>query len=220
MTIRVVIADDQPMVRAGLTMLLSPEDDIEVVGQAATGEEALRVIAETMPDVAMLDLRMPGMGGAEATRAIISERQTDPDALTRVLIITTFDDDEAVYGALRAGASGFMLKHASPTEIADAVRRVAAGDVWLDPSIAGRIIDALRPRTPISGAALAKLLTPREQEVLRLMADGLSNEEIRQTLYLSLGTVKTHVARVLLKTGSRDRSAAVALAYRSGFVIP
>lgn len=220
MTIRVVIADDQPMVRAGLTMLLSTEDDIDVVGQAATGEAALRLVAETLPDVTMMDLRMPGLGGIEATRAIVAERESDPNALTRVLVITTFDDDETIYGALRAGASGFMLKHASPSEVADAIRRVAAGDVWLDPSIAGRIIDNLRPRETVTGTALAKLLTPREREVLRLMADGLSNDEIRQELYLSMGTVKTHVARVLLKTGSRDRSAAVALAYKSGFVMP
>lgn len=220
MSIRVVIADDQPMVRVGLTMLLSPEDDIDVVGEAATAEEALRIIAATLPDVVMMDLRMPGMGGIEATRAIVAERETDANALTRVLVITTFDDDETVYGALKAGASGFMLKHASPTEVADAIRRVAAGDVWLDPSVAGRIIDNLRPRETITGTMVAGLLTPREREVLRLMADGLSNDEIRQKLYLSMGTVKTHVARVLLKTGSRDRAAAVALAYKSGFVVP
>lgn len=217
--IRVLIADDQPMVRAGLTMLLSAEDDIEVIGEAATGEAALREVAASEPDVVLMDLRMPGIGGVEATRTIVADRMDHPDAISRVLVITTFDDDETVYAALRAGASGFMLKHASPTEVADAVRRVAAGDVWLDPSVAGRVVDSLRPPRP-SAAAVADLLTPREQEILRLMADGLSNDEIRQQLFVSMATVKTHVARVLLKTGSRDRAAAVALAWKSGFVTP
>lgn len=215
--ITVVLADDQPLVLAGLRMLLEAEADIEVVGEASNGADALACVAEHAPQVVLMDLRMPGMDGAEATRRIVAERGAS-ETPTRVLVLTTFNDDDALYGALRAGASGFMLKHASATEVADAVRRVAQGDVWLDPAVAGRVLENLRPPTPAAEIEAIALLTPREREVLTLVAQGMSNDEIKRTLWLSEATVKTHVARILMKTGSRDRAAAVALAYRSGFV--
>lgn len=219
MTISVLVVDDQALARAGATMLLSAEADITVVGEAADGEGAVREAHRLQPDVVLMDLRMPGIGGVDATRQLVAERESAPNSLVRVLVMTTFDDDQLVYEALRAGASGYLLKHASPTEIADAVRRVAAGDAWLDPSIAARIIASMRP--PVAESIdLSSLLTAREQEVYRLIALGLSNGDIRDYLTLSEATVKTHVARILLKTGSRDRAAAVALAYRSGFVRP
>lgn len=219
MTISIVIVDDQALARAGATMLLSAEPDMTVVGEADTGEGAIREAARLRPDVVLMDLRMPGIGGVEATRQLVAERDTSPNALVRVLVMTTFDDDQLVFEALRAGASGYLLKHASPTEMADAVRRVAGGDAWLDPTIAARVIERLRPPVaqPIDVAAL---LTAREQEIYRYIAMGLSNGDIRKHLTLSEATVKTHVSRILLKTGSRDRAAAVALAYRSGFVRP
>lgn len=219
MPISVLIVDDQPLARAGITMLLSAEDDLEVVGEAGTGLEALEQAGRLRPDVVLMDVRMPGMDGVTATRRLVDENEQQPDRLTRVLIMTTFDDEEIVFEALRAGASGYLLKHASPTEIADAVRRVAAGDTWLDATAATRLIEHLRPRAA-DRTDVAALLTPREQEVLRMIAGGLSNTDIRKSLVLSEATVKTHVARILLKTGSRDRAAAVALAYRSGFVLP
>lgn len=213
----VLIVDDQALVRAGISMLLAGEPGLEVVGEAASASEALDKVRELHPDVVLMDVRMPGMDGVAATRELAAE--TGSDHLVKVLIMTTFDDEDVVVEALQAGASGYLLKHASPTEIADAVRRVAAGDTWLDATAATRLVERLRP----SGADqtdVAALLTPREQEVLRMVAAGLSNVEIRDLLFLSEATVKTHVARILLKTGSRDRAAAVALAYRSGFVHP
>ena len=213
----VLIVDDQALVRAGISMLLAGEPGLEVVGEAASASEALGKVRELHPDVVLMDVRMPGMDGVAATRELVAE--TGSDHLVKVLIMTTFDDEDVVVEALQAGASGYLLKHASPTEIADAVRRVAAGDTWLDATAATRLVERLRP----SGADqtdVAALLTPREQEVLRMVAAGLSNVEIRDLLFLSEATVKTHVARILLKTGSRDRAAAVALAYRSGFVHP
>ena len=213
----VLIVDDQALVRAGISMLLAGEPGLEVVGEAASASEALDKVRELHPDVVLMDVRMPGMDGVAATRELVAE--TGSDHLVKVLIMTTFDDEDVVVEALQAGASGYLLKHASPTEIADAVRRVAAGDTWLDATAATRLVERLRP----SGADqtdVAALLTPREQEVLRMVAAGLSNVEIRDLLFLSEATVKTHVARILLKTGSRDRAAAVALAYRSGFVHP
>lgn len=217
MTISIVVVDDQALARAGATMLLSAETDMTVVGEADSGEAAIREAARLHPDVVLMDLRMPGMGGVEATRQLVAERDTSPNALVRVLVMTTFDDDQLVFEALRAGASGYLLKHASPTEMADAVRRVAGGDAWLDPTIAARVIERLRP--PVAQSIdIAALLTAREQEIYRYIAMGLSNGDIRKHLTLSEATVKTHVARILLKTGSRDRAAAVALAYRSGFV--
>lgn len=218
MTIKVLLVDDQPLVRAGARMLLSAEPDLVVVGEADDGKSALQEVARLEPDVVLMDLRMPGMGGVEATRLLVGDR-ADGGATVKVLVMTTFDDDELVMSALKAGSSGYLLKHASPTEMADAVRRVAAGDVWLDPAIAVRVIERLRPAAGVV-VDITALLTPREQEVFRLVAAGLSNGDIVRLLTLSEATVKTHVARILLKTGSRDRAAAVALAYRSGFVRP
>lgn len=220
MTVTVVLADDQPMVRAGVRMLLSVDPAIQVVGEASDGHEAIAAVERLRPDVIVMDLRMPGTDGAEATRRIVAEQEHTPDALTRVLVLTTFDEDADVYAALRAGASGFLLKHASADVLATAIRRVAEGESWLDPAVVGRVIRALRLPPGPDGAAVAAVLTPREREVLTLVAQGLSNAELCDRLFLSEATVKTHVARVLMKTGSRDRAAAVALAYRSGFVRP
>ncbi|AQP51877.1 response regulator [Tessaracoccus flavescens] len=220
MTVTVVLADDQPMVRAGVRMLLSVDPAIQVVGEASDGHEAIAAVERLRPDVIVMDLRMPGTDGAEATRRIVAEQEHTPDALTRVLVLTTFNEDADVYAALRAGASGFLLKHASADVLATAIRRVAEGESWLDPAVVGRVIRALRLPPGPDGAAVAAVLTPREREVLTLVAEGLSNAELCDRLFLSEATVKTHVARVLMKTGSRDRAAAVALAYRSGFVRP
>jgi len=207
------------MVRAGLTMLLNAEADLTVVGEATSGTEALELARHLTPDIVLMDVRMPGMDGVTATQHLVQESQANPNQLVKVLIMTTFDDEDVVVGALQAGASGYLLKHASPTEIADAIRRVLAGDTWLDATAATRLVDRLRARSQDT-TDLAALLTPREQEILRFVAAGLSNQEIRDHLVLSEATVKTHVSRILLKTGSRDRAAAVALAYRSGFVAP
>lgn len=215
--ITVFIVDDQPLVRAGVAMLLSGEEGIEVVGEAASADDALPQVRSLQPDVVLMDVRMPGMDGVRATRELVADAASDK--LVRVLVMTTFNDEDVVVDALQAGASGYLLKHASPTEIADAVRRVASGDTWLDATAATRLVERLRPRGAVD-TDVAALLTPREQEVLRMVAAGLSNTDIRKLLFLSEATVKTHVARILLKTGSRDRASAVALAYRSGFVHP
>ncbi len=225
MSLTVLLADDQDLVRSGLRMLLDAESDIEVVAEARDGSEAVELATRVRPDVVVMDLRMPGMDGREATEQILQAQADGVDRLTKVLVLTTFDGDEDVYGALRAGASGYLLKHSSPGEVAQAIRRVASGESWLDPRVTGRVIAAVRDlavRTAAPGrspeAAALEALTPREREVLTLVAQGLSNGEIRDRLVLSEATVKTHVARILMKTGSRDRASAVALAYRSGFV--
>ena len=215
--IRLVVVDDHPVVRDGIAGMLESDERVEVVGEAADGVEALAQVHRLDPDVVLMDLRMPGMDGVAATRELVADAGSDQ--LVRVLVMTTFNDEDVVVEALQAGASGYLLKHASPTEIADAVRRVASGDTWLDATAATRLVERLRPRSAVS-TDVAALLTPREQEVLRMVAAGLSNTDIRKLLFLSEATVKTHVARILLKTGSRDRAAAVALAYRSGFVHP
>ena len=226
MTISIVVADDQALIRAGLVMLLATQPDLDVVAEAADGAEAVRLAREVHPDVVLMDVRMPVMDGVAATRQIAADVPAPGRlGLTKVLILTTFNDDEAVLGALRAGASGFLLKHAAPTELVAAVRSVASGEAWLDPSVAGQVITALAqsadgPAGPPTPQELADRLTRRELEVLTLMAQGLSNGEIRDRLVLSEATVKTHVARVIMKTGSRDRTAAVVLAYRSGLVLP
>ena len=219
MTTTVMIVDDQPMVRAGLKMLLDAEPDLEVVGEAGSGAEALKLARQLQPDVVLMDVRMPGMDGVTATQQLVQESQPNPNQLIKVLIMTTFDDEDVVVQALQAGASGYLLKHASPTEIADAIRRVLAGDTWLDATAATRLVSRLRSRSQDT-TDLGSLLTPREQEVLRYVAAGYSNQEIRDAFVLSEATVKTHVSRILLKTGSRDRAAVVALAYRSKFVSP
>ncbi|GAA2084858.1 response regulator [Actinomadura alba] len=217
--IRVLIVDDQTIVRAGFAALLNAQSDISVVGEAGDGREAVRIAASACPDVVVMDIRMPGMDGIEATRRILARPGADS---LRVLVLTTFDVDEYVYAALAAGASGFLLKDATADDLVGAVRIVARGDALLAPQVTGRLIREFtrqhrsRPRPP---AELASL-TARETEVLVLMAGGLSNAEIAARLVVSEHTVKTHVARVFTKLGLRDRAQAVMLAYESGLVVP
>lgn len=221
MTIRVVVADDQGLVRSGFTMLLSGEADIEVVGEASNGVEAVALAASAHPDVMLMDVRMPVMDGLEATRRISG----DPSmASTRVVILTTFDLDEYVHEALRAGASGFLLKDTLPVDLLTAVRVVAAGDALIAPRITRRLIEefAKRPEPSAVVAASATLdqLTDREREVFELVAKGQSNAEIAAGLYVSHATVKTHVSRLLMKLDARDRAQLVMIAYETGAVLP
>ncbi|MFE0130404.1 response regulator [Streptomyces sp. NPDC059037] len=215
-TIRVLIADDQIMVRQGFTVLLDAEPDIEVIGQAVDGADAVARVAELTPDVVLMDIRMPELSGIEATRRITSAL---PDV--RVLVLTTFDLDEYVYEALRAGASGFLLKDASADQLAEAVRVVAAGDALLAPGITRRLIAEFSrigqgPRGPLKPRAGD--LTTRETEVLALIAQGLSNAEIAAKLVVAEQTVKTHVGRILVKLGLRDRTQAAVFAWETGLV--
>ena len=214
--IGVLIADDQALMRGGFRMILDAEPDIEVVGEAIDGADAVRGFERLHPDVVVMDVRMPAMDGIEATRRITA---LEPPG--RVLMLTTFDLDEYVYEALRAGASGFLLKDRPPEELVQAVRVVAAGDALLAPTVTRRLIEefARRPGTPAAPAALGEL-TDREREVLVLMARGRSNAEIAGDLFVAETTVKTHVGRVLHKLGLRDRAQAVVLAYESGLVQP
>jgi DNA-binding NarL/FixJ family response regulator len=218
-TIRVVIVDDQGMVRTGFGVLLNAQPDIEVAGEAVNGEEGLRRIAELRPDVVLMDVRMPVMDGLEATRRLLADTA---GGAPKVLMLTTFDLDDYVYEALRAGASGFLLKDASATELADAVRVVAAGDALLSPSITRRLIAEFSrlggPRAP-SRKRLDEL-TERETEVLALVARGLSNGEIAGRLVVAEQTVKTHFGRILMKLGLRDRPQAIVYAYEVGLVRP
>ncbi|MFI0776995.1 response regulator [Streptomyces sp. NPDC021212] len=216
MTIRVVLADDQPLVRSGLRVLMADHPDLVVVGEAATGSEAVRLVSDLSPDVVVMDIRMPGMDGIEATRLI-----TAGPATTRVLVLTTFDEDEHVYGALRAGASGFVVKDMALDDILAAIRVVAAGDALIAPSVtrrliadfAGRSRDAPRrsPR-PVEG------ITEREREVLTLVGRGRSNTEIAEDLFITVATAKSHVSRLLTKLGARDRVQLVITAYETGLV--
>ncbi|HZI34853.1 MAG TPA: response regulator transcription factor [Gaiellales bacterium] len=217
MTARVLIADDQEMVRAGFRMLLDSQPDIEVVGEAGNGEEALAVARRQHPDVVLMDVRMPVLDGIAATRQLIS----DPSVDTRVLVLTTFDLDEYVYGALRAGASGFLLKDAPPEQLIDGIHTVAAGEALLAPSITQRVIHAFvsLPAKPQPMPELDEL-TAREREVLELLARGLSNAEIASQLVITQTTTKTHVARVLAKLRLRDRVHAVIYAYEVGIITP
>jgi DNA-binding NarL/FixJ family response regulator len=217
--IKVLIADDQALVRTGFRMILDAEDDLEVTGEAADGLEAIAAVKSTRPDVILMDVRMPNMNGIEATRELVDKDDVEP---IRVLILTTFDLDEYVYDALRAGASGFLLKDAPPEELVHAVRVVERGDALIAPSITKRLIEEISQRPAQQGADPEALesLTQRELEVLQLMARGLSNHEIAQELFVSDTTVKTHVGRVLMKLGLRDRVQAVVLAYESGVVRP
>jgi DNA-binding NarL/FixJ family response regulator len=216
--IRVLIADDQVMVRQGFTVLLNAEPDIEVVGQAVDGLDAVAQVAEARPDVVLMDIRMPELGGIEATRRITADMSD-----VRVLVLTTFDLDEYVYEALRAGASGFLLKDASAGQLAEAVRVVAAGDALLAPGVTRRLIaefsrlDAT-PRAPLK--ARVGDLTERETEVLSLIAQGLSNAEIARRLVVAEQTVKTHVGRILVKLRLRDRTQAAVFAFETGLVRP
>ncbi|MGY1717879.1 MULTISPECIES: response regulator [unclassified Blastococcus] len=217
MTIRVVLVDDQAMVRTGLRMVLAAEPDIEVVGEAADGAEGVRAVTRLRPDVVLLDVRMPGMDGLEAARRILGA-----DLPTRVVVLTTFDEDEYVAAALRAGVSGFLLKVAPPEDLVAAVRTVAAGQGLLDPAVTLRVIEsfAAAPAPDPARANALRTLTDRETDVLALVAAGLSNAEIAARLHLGEATVKTHVSRLLLKLGLRDRVQAVAFAYESGLVTP
>ncbi|NGO47636.1 response regulator [Streptomyces ureilyticus] len=217
-SIRVLIADDQQMVRQGFSVLLNTQPDIDVIGQAVDGLDAVAQVAELAPDVVLMDIRMPELGGIEATRRIV-----DKTPQIKVLVLTTFDLDEYVYDALRAGASGFLLKDASADKLAEAVRVVAAGDALLAPGITRRLIARF---SQLDGAPRAPLkervgeLTERETEVLALIAQGLSNAEIAERLVVAEQTVKTHVGRILVKLGLRDRTQAAVFAYESGLVRP
>jgi DNA-binding NarL/FixJ family response regulator len=213
MSIRVVIADDQDAVRTGLAMILNGAPDVEVVGQASDGADALTLCRDLRPDVAVLDVRMPRMDGISATREIVAEGLAD------VLVLTTFDVDEYVFGALRAGAAGFLLKDAPSTRLIAAVRAAATGDSLIEPSITQRLVERFAEPAPTGGTPpeLASL-TERELDVLRLIARGLSNAEIAAELVVAETTVKTHVARILTKLGIRDRVQAVVVAYETGFV--
>ena len=217
MTIRVVVADDQGMVRSGFSVLLNAQPDIEVIGEAVNGEEAIARAAELHPDVILMDVRMPVLDGLQATR-VITEMSDAP----KVLVLTTFDLDDYVYEALRSGASGFLLKDASANELAEAVRLVAAGDALLSPGVTRRLIAEFArmgaPRSP--GRQQLDGLTERESEVLALVARGMSNAEIAAYLIVAEQTVKTHVSRILMKLGLRDRTQAVVLAYETGLVHP
>ena len=218
MSIRVLIADDQALLRGGLRMILDAQDDIDVVGEAIDGRDAVEQVRRLQPDVVVMDVRMPSMDGIEATRHL-----TALEPPVRILILTMFELDEYVFEALRAGASGFLLKDRPPEELVAAVRVVAAGDALLAPSVTRRLIGefARRPAAaPALSPALIGELTDREREVLVLMAHGLSNGEIAQRLYVAETTVKSHVGRILAKLGLRDRAQAIVLAYESGLVQP
>jgi DNA-binding NarL/FixJ family response regulator len=216
-TTRVLLADDQSMVRAGFRMILESEPDIEVVGEAADGDQAAAATRRLRPDVVMMDIQMPGCDGLAATRRITA----DADGRSRVIILTTFERDEYVFEALQAGASGFLLKNAPPEQLVEAVRVVASGDALLAPSVTRRVIEEFA-RRPVEAPVRARLesLTQREREVLVLLARGKSNSELAAELFVSEGTIKTHVSSVLSKLGLRDRVQAVVLAYESGLVTP
>jgi DNA-binding NarL/FixJ family response regulator len=215
--IRVLIADDQALVRGGFRSILETQPDIDVVGEAEDGQGSVEQCATTLPDVVLMDIRMPRLDGLAATATIVAAPSPP-----KVLILTTFDLDDYVYQALRAGASGFLLKSAPPRELANAIRTIAAGDALLSPSITRRLIEdyVTRPRQQLRPGVEFDRLTPREAEVLRLIARGFSNAEIAARLHLSEPTVKTHVTRMLAKLNVRDRVQAVVLAYESGLVRP
>jgi DNA-binding NarL/FixJ family response regulator len=214
MTTRVILADDQPLIRAGLRMLMAQTPDIDVAGEAGTGSEAVQLARDTGADVAVMDIRMPGMDGIEATQLI-----TGGGTPCRVLVLTTFDDDDYVYAALRAGASGFLVKDMALEDILNAIRVVAAGDAIIAPAVTRRLIGQFA-REPHPDRKPRELtgITDREREVLRLVGLGMSNAEIAAALYISAGTTKTHVARLLAKLGARDRVQLVIIAYEAGLV--
>jgi DNA-binding NarL/FixJ family response regulator len=211
--IRLVIVDDDVLVRSGLRLIFESEPDLSVVGEAGTGLAALEVVEQTQPDVVLMDVRMPDMDGIEATDLILAKQ---PER-TRILVLTTFEDDDYLYRTLRAGASGFLLKRAHPDELVHAVRTISAGSSLVLPDLTRRLIAEHQPRRPRGQAAFPQL-TEREGDVLHLVAAGLSNAEIAEKLFLSRETVKTHLSSLLLKLGARDRTQAVIAAYDSGFV--
>ena len=217
MSIRVLIADDQALVRSGFRMILEARDDLEVVGEAENGAQALELAQTLAPDVVLMDVRMPAMDGVEATRRLL-----EAGSSARVIILTTFDLDEYVFEALRAGASGFLLKDTEPAELLQAVRIVAGGEALLAPSVTRRLIEefATRPDPHRTPPAALEVLTEREREVLSLVARGLSNGEIAMELFISPATAKTHVSRVMMKLGARDRAQLVVTAYETGLVSP
>jgi len=221
-TIRVLVADDEALIRAGFRVLVGAAPDLEVVGEAVNGADAVRQARAARPEVVLLDIRMPVMDGLEATRRIV---QADPDGTTRVLIVTTFDHDEHVFEALRAGASGFVLKDTPPEALLDAIRVVAAGNALLAPGVTRRLITEFarttdRPAPHPDAAAVLMGLTDREREVLTSVAAGRSNAEVAADLHMSPATAKTHVSRLLTKLAVRDRAQLVVIAYESGLVVP
>ncbi len=224
MTIRVIIADDQALVRAGFRVLLEAAADIEVIGEAENGEEAVALAGELSPDVILMDIRMPEVDGLEATRRILGDAGEDcgESPLPRVLVLTTFGADEYVYEALRVGASGFLLKDTEPEALVDAVRVVARGDALLAPSVTRRLISEFAERPEVRRAHPDDLaaLTERELEILSEVAHGLSNDEIAKKLFISPATSKTHVSRVMMKLHARDRAQLVVMAYECGLVVP
>lgn len=217
MTVRVVLVDDQPLVRTALQMVITDAPDLDVVGECGTGAEAVRLTEDVHPDVVVMDIRMPGMDGVEATRRI-----TEGAGSTRVIVLTTFDDDDYVYGALRAGASGFLVKDMGLDDILAAIRVVAAGDALIAPSVTGRLIKDFASRRAPAAPNWRTLdaITGREREVLTLVGGGLSNTEIAARLFISMATVKTYVTRLLAKLGARDRVQLVIIAYDAGLVSP
>jgi DNA-binding NarL/FixJ family response regulator len=215
MSVRVLVVDDQPLVRSGFRMILDERDDLELVGEAADGEQGIELARELDPDVILMDVRMPNLDGVEATRRLVAG-----GTRARILVLTTFDLDEYVYAAVRAGASGFLLKDVEPTELVDAIRVVAAGNSLFGPAATQRLVERFAGTPePLNDRALEHL-TEREREILRLLARGLSNAELAEQLFLSETTVKTHVSAVLRKLGVRDRVQAVIAAYDAGLVRP
>ena len=212
--IRVLLVDDQPLARMGLRAILCPEEGFLIVGECADGDEVLDTVRDSQPEVVVMDVRMPRMNGAEATRRLREQPGQGPP----VLILTTFQDDDVLSSALRAGASGFLLKDAPGEEILRAVRTLACGGAYLDPAVTARVLATYRQATPSSDASQLPDLTPRELEVLRLIGRGLSNEEIADQLVIGEGTVKTHVGRIFDKLGVRDRPAAIVYAFDHGVV--
>ncbi len=211
--IRVGVVEDDPLIRGGIVALINAEPDLQVAGQATDGDEAAELVTSANPDVLLMDIRMSRVNGIEATRAVCAVEPAPP-----VLILTTFDGDPDVLDALRAGASGYLLKR-NPADLPAAIRRVHDGEVWLDPAVAGQVLAALaaHPRAGNPGVLIG-VLTPREREVLALLADGLNNAELAERLFVGVGTIKTHISRILFKTGCRDRAQATALAFTSGLV--
>jgi DNA-binding NarL/FixJ family response regulator len=215
-TTRVLIADDQALVRSGFRLIVETRDDLEVVGEAENGDEAVRLVAELEPDVVLMDVRMPVLDGIEATRRIVAS-----ESAARILVLTTFDLDEYVYAAIRAGASGFLLKDVRPLDLVDAIRLIAVGNALLGPTVTERLLERFADGAGKSEAVAAvAALTAREREILRLLAGGLSNAELAELLVLGETTVKTHVSSILRKLGVRDRVQAVIVAFDAGLVRP